>query len=69
MIANNIFRAIGDFCTNVLFAPLDAFRELDNWWTSNIINFLFLGVFFVLLAYWMRESLRFKKEGTEDLPK
>ncbi len=69
MIANNIFRAIGDFCTNVLFAPFNAFKELDNWWTSNIVNFLFVGVFFVLLAYWMRESIRFKKEGTEDLPK
>lgn len=69
MIANNIFRAIGDFFTDGVFAPFDAFRELDNWWTSNIINFAFIAVFFVLLAYWMKESIRFKKEGTEDLPK
>lgn len=69
MIANNIFKAIGDFCTNILFAPFDALRGLDNWWTSNILNFGFVIVFLVLLAYWMRESIRFKKEGTEDLPK
>lgn len=69
MIANNIFKAIGDFCTNVLFAPFEGFRFLDNWWSSNIINFAFIAVFFVLLAYWMKESIRFKKEGTEDLPK
>ncbi len=69
MIANNIFKAIGDFCTDVAFAPFDSFRFTDNWWSSNIINFAFIAVFFVLLGYWMKESIRFKKEGTEDLPK
>jgi hypothetical protein len=69
MIANNIFRIIGDVFTEILFIPFDAIRSDENWWTSNVINFLFIGVFFVLLAYWMKESVRFKKEGTEDLPK
>ena len=69
MIANNIFRIIGELFTEGLFIPFDLIRSDENWWTSNIINFLFIGVFFVLLGYWMKESVRFKKEGTEDLPK
>jgi hypothetical protein len=69
MIANNIFKAIGDFFTDVLFPPLHGLKGLDDWWVSNIINFGFVVVFLVLLGYWMKESLRFKKEGTEDLPK
>ncbi len=69
MIANNIFKAIGDFFTDVLFPPLHGLKGLGDWWVSNIINFGFVIVFLVLLGYWMKESLRFKKEGTEDLPK
>jgi hypothetical protein len=69
MIAYNIFRIIGDFFTNTLFTPFKSLRFLDDWWVSNIPNFFFIGVFLVLLGYWMRESIRFKREGTEDLPK
>jgi H+/Cl- antiporter ClcA len=69
MLANNLFRTIGDLFTDGLFVPLNSLREIDSWWGSNILNFLFIGIFFVLLAYWMKESIRFKKEGTEDLPK
>jgi hypothetical protein len=38
MIANNIFRAIGDFSTDVAFKIYDVFRSMDGWWTSNTIN-------------------------------
>ena len=69
MLANNIFKIIGDLFTEALFIPFNWIRSDENWWTSNIINFFFIGVFFVLLAFWMRESIKFKKEGTEDLPK
>jgi H+/Cl- antiporter ClcA len=69
MIANNIFRVIGDVFTNGLFAPFNALKDADNWWISNIPNFVFIAIFFVLLGYWMNESVKFKKEGTEDLPK
>tara|TARA_B100000767_G_C19676907_1_gene497773 strand:+ start:97 stop:306 length:210 start_codon:yes stop_codon:yes gene_type:complete len=69
MIAYNIFRIIGDFFTDILFTPFKSLRFLDDWWVSNIPNFFFIGIFLVLLGYWMRESIRFKREGTEDLPK
>ncbi len=67
MIGFNIFKWIGSLFTEVLFTPFDMLRLSDlNWWTSNAINWLFLVVLLVLFAYWMKESARFVKEGTED---
>ena len=66
MIASNIFRLIGDFFIWA-FGPFEALRlESSNWWTANTINWLFMVVLLVLFGYWMKESLRFKKEGIED---
>ena len=71
MIASNIFRWIGTLFTEYLFIPFNqlrsdlALREFV-WWISNGINWLFLVVFLFLLRYWMKESYRFKREGTED---
>ena len=69
MTVLNIFRAIGDLFTDVLFQPLHMLRGIESWWTSNLINMGFIVVGFILFFYWMGESLKFKKEGTEDLPK
>ena len=71
MIASNIFRWIGTLFTEYLFIHFNqlrsdlALREF-GWWISNGINWLFLVVFLFLLRYWMKESYRFKREGTED---
>jgi len=67
MIASNIFRWIGSLFTDILFVPFDALRKGDlNWWLSNGINWLFLFVLLGLLYYWMKQSKKFKDEGTED---
>ena len=71
MIAFNIFQWIGDLFTNYLFLPfqtlrLDVAKGDGGWWTSNAINWLFLLVLIALLWYWMKESRKFVKEGTED---
>lgn len=67
MIANNIFRWIGSLFTDFLFLPFDALRKGDlNWWLSNSVNWIFLLILLALLWYWMKESRRFIKEGTED---
>lgn len=71
MLGLNIFRLIGDLFTNVLFVPFDWLRltvaKLDaGWWISNAANWFFLLILLVLLGYWMKEALKFKKEGTED---
>ena len=66
MIASNIFRLIGDFFTWA-FGPFEALRLNGlNWWMSNVVNWVFLAVLLVLFWYWMKESRRFLKEGTED---
>lgn len=71
MTAFNIFQWISDLFTEVLFIPFNTLRlEVATgsygWWTSNAINWAFLGILLVLFAYWMKESRRFVKEGTED---
>ena len=65
MIANNLFRLIADFCTNVLFAPYDAFRNIDGWWSSNGINAIFISTGAILFIYWLTQLQKFKKAGTE----
>ena len=70
MLGLNIFRLIGDLF-ELLFMPfkwlrLELAKSDGGWWTSNAINWIFMVVLIVLLAYWMKESLRFKNEGTED---
>ncbi len=70
MIAFNIFTWIGELFTDILFIPFNALRSSAlgdlGWWKSNGVNWIFLAVLFVLLWYWMKESRRFVKEGTED---
>ncbi|WP_428743587.1 DUF6341 family protein [Tenacibaculum sp.] len=71
MIAGNIFKWIGSLFTDLLFLPfqwlrLNVAKGDGGWWSSNAINWLFLVVLLVLFAYWMKESAKFLKEGTED---
>ncbi|MCF6296607.1 MAG: uracil phosphoribosyltransferase [Flavobacteriaceae bacterium] len=65
MIANNIFRAIGDFCTAILFPPYKAFRLTDGWWSSNIINIVFISIGMLLFLYWLVQLQKFQKAGEE----
>ncbi len=65
MIANNIFRAIGEFFTWA-FGPLEWIRkDLESWTIQNTINWIFIIIGMVLLTYWMGQLMKFKKEGTE----
>ena len=69
MIGLNIWRAIGDFFTNVLFAPYDFFREInnsENWWAANSFNILLFLIGVVLFAYWFTQLAKFKRTNTED---
>ena len=70
MLGLNIFRLIGDLF-KALFTPFEWIRlsiakSNGGWWTSNALNWIFLVILILLLAYWMKESVRFKNEGTED---
>jgi hypothetical protein len=71
MIASNIFKWIGSLFTDFLFIPfkwlrLEVATADAGWWTSNAINWGFLVVLLVLFAYWMLQSTKFFREGTED---
>lgn len=65
MIANNIFKAIGDFFTNVLFSPFDTIRSMDNWWLQSTISWIFVVITFIAFFYWMGEIRKYKKAGNE----
>jgi len=67
MIAFNIFKWIGELFTDILFLPFNYFRLGGlGWWGANAVNWIFLAILVGLLWYWMKESRRFIKEGTED---
>ena len=64
----DFFNAIQDLFVNVLFAPLDALRnlELENWWAANIRNWLFMIIGFVAFVYWMKQLKIFNDNNEED---
>ncbi|MFB0939170.1 MAG: hypothetical protein ACI89R_000798 [Candidatus Azotimanducaceae bacterium] len=65
MIANNIFKAIGDFFTNVAFKPLDGIRFMDNWWLQNTFSWILIIICTTTFVYWMGQLRKFKQQGTE----
>ncbi len=72
MINLNIWRAIGDFCTNVLFSPYDFFRNLNNkedWWTANFVGIVLFLIGAILFIYWFKQLFKFKATNTEDYVK
>jgi Kef-type K+ transport system membrane component KefB len=64
----DFFYAIQDLFVNVLFAPYDALRalELDNWWTANIVSWLFVVICFVAFIYWMKQLKSYNDNNEED---
>lgn len=65
MIANNIFRIIGDFFTNVLFQPLEAIRFTENWWVQNAFSWLLILITSVFFLYWLGQIAKYKRQGNE----
>jgi uncharacterized membrane protein len=65
MIANNIFKAIGDFFTNVVFTPFNFLRSMDNWWLQSTISWIFIVITFIAFFYWLGEIRKYKKAGNE----
>jgi uncharacterized membrane protein len=64
----DFFYAIQDLFVNVLFAPYDALREiqLDNWWTANMVSWLFVVICFVAFIYWMKQLKSYNDNNEED---
>ena len=64
----DFFYAIQDLFVNVLFAPYDALREIeyDNWWTANMVSWLFIIICFAAFMYWMKQLKSYNDNGEED---
>lgn len=63
---SNFFYGIQDLFENVLFLPFHGLRFMQSWWASNGVNWLFILIGIVALAYWLKQLSIFSKEGTED---
>ncbi|QRM88738.1 uracil phosphoribosyltransferase [Lacinutrix sp. WUR7] len=64
----DFFYAIQDLFVNVLFAPLDAIKnlELENWFAANTISWIFILIGFVAMVYWMLQLRSFDKNNEEN---
>lgn len=53
---------------DLLFAPLDFLRELENenWWAANSITWIAIIILIVALGYWMKQLRIFDQNGEED---
>ncbi|WP_411029411.1 DUF6341 family protein [Spongiimicrobium sp. 3-5] len=60
------FEGIEDLFVNVLFWPYDFFRFMENWWSSNIFNWIFVIIGFVAMFYWLGQLKKFNDNGEED---
>lgn len=60
------FEGIENLFVNVLFAPYDFFRFLENWWVSNAVNWAFAIIGFIAMVYWLRQLRIFDASGEED---
>ena len=67
MLANNIWKLIGQLFEKIIFAPYDMLRHgTDNWWTSNLVSWILVLIGFIALFYWMDKMYGYKRNGKED---
>jgi len=64
----SFFEGIQYFFEQVLFIPMNFFAktELANWWTANVVNWIFVIICCVAMTYWLKQLQLFKKNN-EDL--
>jgi len=60
------FEGIEDLFVNGLFWPYDFFRFMSNWWTSNVVNWIFVILGAVAMVYWLMQLKKFDDKGEED---
>ncbi|MGB2257287.1 MAG: DUF6341 family protein [Flavobacteriaceae bacterium] len=64
----DFFNGIQELFETVLFVPFNTLREteLENWWISNIVTWVFLLILIVSFSYWMLELKKFSDNNEED---
>ncbi|MCG2610354.1 uracil phosphoribosyltransferase [Flavobacterium sp. SM15] len=62
------FEGIQYLFVDILFKPMDWFREMElsNWWTANIVNWIFIAVCCYWTWYWTKELKIFKDKGQDE---
>ena len=62
------FEAIAYLFQEILFIPLNLLRELEltSWFLANGINWVFLGIGFAAMTYWIGQLKKFNDSGEED---
>ncbi len=60
------FEGIQYLFEEILFAPYDFFRFMDNWWSANLINWLLAIIGFVAMIYWILQLKKFNDADEED---
>lgn len=60
------FEGVADLFVNHLFWPYDFFRFMESWWTSNLVNWVFVIIGMVAMAYWLNQLKIFNDRGEED---
>ena len=62
----SFFEGIEDLFVNVLFAPFDFFRFMENWWAANTINWLLFIIGCIAFVYWMLQLKAYDDNNEED---
>ncbi|MBT8262793.1 MAG: uracil phosphoribosyltransferase [Bacteroidia bacterium] len=64
----DFFYGIETLFVDYFFAPFDALRaiEMDSWWISNVMSWLFFALGLVAFFYWMRKLAEVNTRGEED---
>ncbi|AWM13677.1 uracil phosphoribosyltransferase [Flavobacterium sp. NRK F10] len=64
----SFFEAIQSLFVDFLLKPYDALRalELENWWTANTINWIFMIICCVAFVYWMKQLSIFKANSEDE---
>lgn len=62
----DFFESIQSLFVDVLFAPYDFFRFMENWWTANIVNWLFVIIGMIAMVYWILQLKIFNDNNEEN---
>ncbi|THD69341.1 uracil phosphoribosyltransferase [Robertkochia marina] len=63
---SDFFYGIQYLFEEILFAPLHALRGMENWWTANTLNWIFMIIGAVAFVYWMGQLKKFNDNNEEN---
>lgn len=66
----DFFKGIQALFEDFLFLPLDYIRHWENqtWFGANLLNWVFLIIFFILFGYWLYKLKVFYDYDQENTP-